>query len=291
MTLAPAAVGPRPTPIPANVGIGLRAPHYRAILESRPAVGWLEAHSENYFGDGGPPLDYLERIRAHYPLSLHGVGLSLGSTDPLDRAHLGRLKRLIERFEPGLVSEHLSWSSAGGVHSNDLLPLPYTEEALVHFVRRVDQAQTSLKRRLLIENPSSYLRYRHSTMPEPEFLTEVARRSGCGILLDVNNIYVSASNLGFDARDYLHAIPGALVGEIHLAGYAVKRYPEGRVLIDDHGSRVRSAVWELYREAVRRCGRVPTLVEWDSELPELPVLLGEAQQAQRIMEQCHADAA
>jgi hypothetical protein len=281
----------RATLIPANAGIGLRAPHYRAIIESRPPVGWLEAHSENYFGDGGPPLDYLERIRAHYPLSLHGVGLSLGSTDPLDRAHLGRLKRLIERFQPGLVSEHLSWSSVGGVHSNDLLPLPYTEEALTHFVRRVDQTQSFLKRRILIENPSGYLRYRHSTIPECEFLAEVARRSGCGILLDVNNVHVSASNLGFEALHYLHAIPAGLVGEIHLAGYAVKRYPEGRVLIDDHGSRVRRAVWELFRAALRRCGPVPALVEWDSALPELSVLVAEAQQAQRIMDQCDADAA
>jgi hypothetical protein len=281
----------RATLIPANAGIGLRAPHYRAIIESRPPVGWLEAHSENYFGDGGPPLDYLERIRAHYPLSLHGVGLSLGSTDPLDRAHLGRLKRLIERFQPGLVSEHLSWSSVGGVHSNDLLPLPYTEEALTHFVRRVDQTQSFLKRRILIENPSGYLRYRHSTIPEWEFLAEVARRSGCGILLDVNNVHVSASNLGFEALHYLHAIPAGLVGEIHLAGYAVKRYPEGRVLIDDHGSRVRRAVWELFRAALRRCGPVPALVEWDSALPELSVLVAEAQQAQRIMDQCDADAA
>ena len=278
-------------PIPACAGIGLRAPHYQAILETRPAVGWLEAHSENYFGDGGPPLDYLTRIRAHYPLSLHGVGLSLGSTDSLNRDHLRRLKRLIERFEPGLVSEHLSWGSVAGLYANDLLPLPYTQEALEHFAHRVEQTQAFLQRRILIENPSSYLHYRHSTIPEWEFLAEVARRSGCGILLDVNNIHVSAANLGFDPHRYLQAIPVAEVGEIHLAGFAVNRYPEGEVLIDNHGSRVHEPVWTLYREAVGRFGLVPTLVEWDSEIPDLAVLVEEAGHADRILERHHAFAA
>ena len=274
----------RPGPIPVRAGIGLRAQHYKDVLERRPAIGWLEVHSENYFGGGGPPLAYLERIREHYPLSLHGVGLSLGSVDPLNGKHLGRLKALIDRFEPGLVSEHLCWSSVGGIYLNDLVPLPYCEESLAHVVRRVDQTQTILGRQILLENVSSYLQYRDSTMPEWEFLSEVARRAGCGILLDVNNIYVSARNHAFDAEVYLHAIPSALVQEIHLAGFTVNRYEEGEILIDNHGSRVAEEVWELYARAIERLGPVPTLIEWDTDIPPLDVLLGEAGRADRTME-------
>ncbi len=275
-------------PIPASAGIGLRAEHYREVIETCPAVGWLEVHSENYFGDGGAPLDYLEQARVHYPLSLHGVGLSLGSADELNMRHLQKLKALIERFEPGLVSEHLSWSSVDGRYLNDLLPLPYTEEALRHFTLRAQQAQDFLGRELLIENPSSYLQFAHSTIPEWEFLSEVANRSGCGILLDVNNIYVSATNHGFDAAHYLRAIPAGKVREIHLAGFTVNRYPEGEILIDTHSARVAGEVWALYRQAIERLGAVPTLIEWDTDLPPLEVLLDEARQAEDILEAAHA---
>jgi uncharacterized protein (UPF0276 family) len=272
----------------AGAGIGLRAEHYREVVEALPPVGWLEVHSENYFGDGGAPLQYLEQARRHYPISLHGVGLSLGSSDELNRRHLTKLKALIERIEPVLVSDHLSWSSVDGIYLNDLLPLPYTEEALQHFTRRVEQAQDFLGRELLIENPSSYLRYTHSTIPEWEFISEVARVSGCGILLDVNNIYVSAVNHGFDAMEYLRAVPAGMVREIHLAGFTVNCYPEGQILIDTHNARVAGAVWELYRAAIERLGPRPTLIEWDTDLPPLEVLLDEARQADEIMETTHA---
>jgi hypothetical protein len=275
-------------PIPASAGIGLRAEHYREVIETCPPVGWIEVHSENYFGDGGSPLDYLEQARAHYPISLHGVGLSLGSTDELNTRHLQRLKALIDRFEPGLVSEHLSWSSVEGRYLNDLLPLPYTEEALHHFTQRVQQAQEFLRRELLIENPSSYLQFAHSTIPEWEFLSEVANRSGCGILLDVNNIYVSATNHGFDAAHYLRAIPAGKVREIHLAGFIVNRFSDGDMLIDTHSARVAGEVWKLYRQAIERLGAVPTLIEWDTDLPPLEVLLDEARQAEVILEAAHA---
>ncbi len=291
MTAKPVLSRLGPSPIPARAGIGLRAEHYDAVLESRPPVGWLEVHSENYFGAGGKPLDTLERIRAHYPLSLHGVGLSIGSTDPLDYRHLTKLKRLIRRFEPALVSEHLSWGSVGGRHLNDLLPLPYTEEALYHLVARVARTQDYLGRQILIENISSYLQVVDSTIPEWEFLAELAGRAGCGVLLDVNNIYVSARNHGFDPSLYLQAIPRHLVREIHLAGYTVNRFADGELLIDTHNRPVWPAVWGLYRQAVRRFGPLPTLIEWDSDLPELAVLVGEARKAEAIWEECHARAA
>ena len=275
-----AAIAPR-------AGIGLRAPHYREVLATRPDVGWFEVHSENYFGDGGQPLYYLERIREAYPVSLHGVGLSLGSADALDREHLSRLKALIQRIEPGLVSEHLCFSSSGGRHVNDLLPLPYTEEALAVVCGHVQQAQEFLGRQILVENVSSYLQYSHSTLEEWDFVAEVAARSGCGILLDVNNIYVSACNHGFDARRYLRAIAPRMVQEIHLAGYDQL---EG-LLIDTHGQRVSAAVWDLYREAIERFGPIPTLIEWDTDIPALAVLLEEAAIAERMTEQCHALAA
>ena len=271
-------------PIPAQAGIGLRGPHYQAVLEERPAIAWLEAHSENYFGAGGAPRRYLERARALYPLSLHGVGLSLGSTDPLDRNHLSKLRELIADFEPALVSEHLSWSSVDSVHFNDLLPLPYTEEALKHFITRVDQVQDFLGRQILIENPSSYLTYAHSTIPEADFLVAVARDSGCGILMDVNNIHVSARNHGLDEESYIRSVPPDLVQEIHLAGFTVNSYPEGEITIDDHGSAVRDRVWELFDVALTQCGPVPTLIEWDSDIPALSVVVGEASEAQKRLE-------
>ena len=274
-------------PIPARAGIGLRAEHYREVTDGLPPVGWLEVHSENYFG-GGAALEDLERARGHYPISLHGVGLSLGSSDELNRQHLINLKKLIERIEPGLVSDHLSWSSIDGVYLNDLLPLPYTEEALRHFTQRVEQAQDFLGRELLIENPSSYLCYAHSTIAEWDFISEIARVSGCGILLDVNNIHVSATNHGFDARHYLDAIPADKVREIHLAGFTVNHYPEGDILVDTHNAPVANDVWELYRQAVETLGSIPTLIEWDSDMPPLAVLLDEARKADDILETTHA---
>ncbi|MDQ5909419.1 MAG: uncharacterized protein QG599_1514 [Pseudomonadota bacterium] len=292
MTARPALAVLGPGLIPARAGIGLRADHYDAVLETQPPVGWLEVHSENYFGAGGKPLKVLERVRADYPLSLHGVGLSVGSIDPLDQRHLTALKNLIRRFEPALVSEHLSWGSVDGRHFNDLLPLPYTEEALDHFSERVIAVQDVLGRQILIENPSSYLQYVASVIPEWEFLVEVAGRTGCGVLLDVNNIYVSARNHGFDASAYLQAIPLALVQEIHLAGFVVNRFDDGEILIDTHSQPVCPAVWALYRQAVQRFGPVPTLIEWDTDLPALAVLVAEAQQADAIvLEERHAEAA
>ncbi len=229
---------------------------------------------------GGTPLRYLESIRADYPISLHGTGLSLGSAEGLDRVHLERVRRVVERIAPGLVSEHLSWSVVGGIYLADLLPLPMTEEALKVVCRNIDQVQTHLKRRILIENPSTYLQFRHSTIPEWEFLVAVIERTGCGILCDVNNIYVSACNHGWQASAYLAALPRTAVCEIHLAGHTVRQLDNGRTLrIDDHGSRVVPEVWKLYAEALAHFGPVPTLIEWDTNVPPLTVLLDEAARA------------
>jgi len=271
------------TPLPLGAGIGLRSSHMQKLLDTRPALGWVEVHSENYFGHG-IPLAYLLRARELYPVSLHGVGMSVGSTDALDLAHLGDLKSLIDAVEPVLVSEHLSWGSVGGQHLNDLLPLPYTEEALDHVVARLAEVQDRLGRSILVENISSYLQLCDSSIPEWEFLAEVATRSGCGILLDVNNIYVSAVNHGFDPREYLRAIPTWAVQEIHLAGFTRNRFGDGEILVDTHSRRVAPAVWRLYAEALARFGRRPTLIEWDSDLPPLSVLLDEAAKAQRLLE-------
>jgi uncharacterized protein (UPF0276 family) len=277
--------------IPASAGIGLRAPHYRDILALLPDIGWVEVHSENYFGPGGPPLFYLEQVRKHYPLSLHGVGLSLGSTDALNIRHLEKLKGLIDRFEPGLVSDHLCWSSVGGRYLNDLLPLPYTEEALAHVCKRIVQVQEYLGRPILIENLSSYLEYSHTTIAEWEFISELARRADCGILLDVNNVYVSACNHGFDAQHYLASVPVDGVMEIHLAGFTVNRFEGGEILIDTHNRPIAEEVWRLYEYAVERFGRNPTLIEWDTALPALQVLVDEAGRADRVLEATHALAA
>jgi uncharacterized protein len=263
----------------AGVGIGLRAPHYAQVLEERPALGFVEVHSENFYAEGGAALGWLERFRAAYPLSLHGVGLSLGSADALDMRHLEKLARLADRFEPALVSEHLCWSSFAGRHANDLLPLPFTDEALDHVVARVEAVQERLRRAILVENVSSYLTFAHSTIPEWEFVAEVARRSGCGVLLDVNNIWVNACNHGFDAARYLGAIDPRSVGEIHLAGFD----RIGGRLVDTHGTRVADEVWALYRAAIERFGERPTLVEWDTDIPGLEVLLDEARKARSIL--------
>jgi len=257
------------------VGIGLRAQHYAELLERRPALAFVEVHSENYFGAGGAALAWLERTRAIYPLSLHGVGLSLGSWDPLDTGHLERLRGLVQRFEPAFVSEHLSWSSIGGRHANDLLPLPLDEEAIRHVAGRIGQAQEFLGRELLVENVSAYVRLGESAMPEWEFVSEVARRSGCRLLLDVNNIWVNAANHGFDPDHYLEAIAPELVAEIHLAGF--ERTQD--LLVDTHGAPVAEEVWGLYARAIARFGARPTLIEWDTDLPALDVLLAEAARA------------
>lgn len=263
----------------------MRAPHAAHIRRSLPAVGWLEVHSENYFVDGGPALAALEAIRADYPIALHGVGLSLGSADPLDLGHLARLKRLAGRIEPAAISEHLCWSHVDGRHLNDLLPLPLTEEALTLVCDRVDAAQSALGRPLLVENVSSYLRFADDTIAEWDFVAAVALRSGCRLLLDVNNVYVNAVNHGFDPKAYLAAIPAESVAEIHLAGFDAS----GPCLIDNHGSRVAAPVWELYRCAIERFGAKPTLVEWDTDIPALEVLLDEAAKAQAILNE-HRDA-
>ncbi|HEX4781165.1 MAG TPA: DUF692 domain-containing protein [Usitatibacter sp.] len=271
---------------PQAVGIGLRAPHYAALFESRPPLGFLEVHSENFFCDGGAPLAWLERFAGAYPLSLHGVGLSLGSADPLDERHLARLASLVRRIEPALVSEHLCWGASGGRHSNDLLPLPYTEEALAIVCAHVDEVQQRLGRRILVENVSSYLQIDGSRMPEWEFLAEAARRAGCGVLLDVNNIWVSARNHGFDARGYVDAIDAATVGEIHLAGHE----RDGSLLVDTHSRPVCDEVWELYSYALARLGSRPTLIEWDADIPALEVLLDEADRAARLAARAGAPA-
>jgi len=271
-------------PIPARAGIGLRFQHHRAVVETRPGIAWLEVHTENYLG-GGLTAATLDAIRRDYPISCHGVGLSLGSADGLERGHLARLAGAVARFDPALVSEHLSWSVVGGRYLADLLPLPMTEEALEIVCRHVDETQNLLRRRILIENPSTYLRYRHSTIPEWEFLAAVAARTGCGILCDINNIYVSACNHGWNASAYLAALPPSAIGEIHLAGHAVRELAGGIVLrIDDHGSRVIPEVWALYAEALARFGPVPTLIEWDTAIPPLEVLLDEAAHAQALLD-------
>jgi hypothetical protein len=267
---------------PVGAGIGLRAPHVGEVIATHPAIPWFEVHAENYMS-GRAALSSLEQIRREYPISLHGVGLSLGRADALDERHLRRLTRLVERVEPALVSEHLAWSITSGAYLNHLLPLPYTEESLDVLCRHVDEAQRALERPILIENPSSYLRFRHSPIPEPEFLGELARRTGCGLLCDVNNIYVTAHNLGLDAVSYLDALPARLVGEIHLAGHARNEADGHIVLIDDHGSRVAPEVWQLYRGALARFGPLPTLVEWDTDIPPLAVVLDEARAADRFI--------
>ncbi len=267
-------------PIPSSsAGIGLRSPHVTEIATTRPRLGLLEVHAENYMA-GTPALGRLLDLRRDYPVSLHGVALSLGSAEELDRRHLGRFKALIDRLEPMLVSEHLAWSAIGGAYLNDLLPLPYTEGSLDLFSRHVEEAQETLGRVLLIENPASYLRYRHSTIPEAEFITEIARRTGCGILCDVNNIHVNAWNFGLDPIAYLDALPVESIGEIHLAGNHAAEDVD--ILIDNHGSRIAKPVWELHAAALRRFGVVPTLIEWDTNLPALEVLLDEVRHADEL---------
>lgn len=285
----------RSTVTSAHVGVGLRAPHVAEVMATRPALAFFEVHTENYLG-GGPAVAGLERLRRDYAMSLHGVGLSLGGADPLDRRHLARVKSLVERIQPALVSEHLAWSIGGGAYLNHLLPLPYDETRLEATSHRIEEIQETLGRTILIENPARYLRFRHSPISEPEFLSELARRTGCGILLDVNNVYVSSRNFDEDPLACLEAMPAHAIGEIHLAGHATNDADGRTMLIDDHGSRVAEPVWDLYRRTLARLGPLPTLVEWDTNLPELSVLLFEAAQAERFLRatqgrECHVVAA
>jgi len=266
--------------LPVAAGVGLRTPHVAYVIATRPDVAWLEVHSENYFADGGNAIAALQRVRADYPVSLHGVGLSLGSTDPIDVAHVAKLERLIARIEPALVSEHLCWGSFGGHHFNDLLPLPYTEEALSHVCARVAALQDRLGREIAVENVSSYMAFADATIPEWEFVAAVAARTGCKLVVDVNNVYVNAINLRFDASAYLAAIAPDAVAEIHLAGHDAS----GPCLIDTHGTRVAPAVWALYEQALERFGRRPTLVEWDTDIPTFDVLQDEAAKATAILD-------
>jgi uncharacterized protein len=269
---------------PRGCGIGLRAQHHGELLARRPPLGWVEAHSENFFARGGLQRDVLNEVRTLYPLSLHGVGLSIGSTDPLDTRHLGALARLVRDFDPMLVSEHLSWGSVDGRFMNDLLPLPYTEEALRHTAARVRSVQDVLGRQILIENVSSYLQFTASEMPEWEFLVALAAESGCAILLDLNNLYVNAMNHAFDPYEYLDFMPPHAVREIHLAGHAVHRIGTRDVLMDTHGTPVCEMVWELYGRALERFGPLPTLIEWDTDLPALDVLVAEAHKVEQLLQ-------
>ena len=262
-------------------GVGLRSEHYPFILAEHPKVDWFEAISENFMDTGGRPLQVLEEVRRRCPVALHGVSLSIGSADPLDERYLAKLKALADRIEPAILSDHLCWTGVEGENLHDLLPLPFTEEAVAHVAGRVRQVQELLGRRILLENVSSYVDYRHSTMPEWDFLAEIARRSGCGILLDLNNVYVNSVNHGFDPREYLGKIPGESVGQFHLAGHTDR----GGFLFDTHSRPVADAVWDLYREALQRWGSVPTLIEWDEDIPPFEYLVEEADRAREILNQ------
>jgi uncharacterized protein len=270
-----------------GVGVGFKPEHFEAIVETRPKLGFFEIHAENYMGGGGAPHRRLDAIRERYPLSLHGVGLSIGSPGPLDRAHLQRLAAVARRFEPTLVSEHLAWSTHEGAFLNDLLPLPYTDETVARVSEHIDEVQNALGRTMLLENPSTYVVFAESTWAETDFLREIARRTGCGLLLDVSNVFVSAVNHGFDPELYLADFPLAAVGEIHLAGCADDRDDAGLpLLIDAHNSPVRDPVWSLYATTIRRLGATPTLIEWDNDVPAWPTLLGEARRAERAIVDC-----
>lgn len=260
---------------PLGYGIGLRTNHFSRFLEESPKVDWVEAISENFMRPGGRPLHVLEKVRSEVPVVLHGVSLSIGGTDPLNRTYLQALRSLIDRISPAMVSDHLCWCSHGGRYVHDLWPVPFTEEALAHIASRVGEVQESLGRQILLENVSSYVTFRASEMTEWEFLSELTRRAGCALLLDVNNVFVSAHNHGFDPLEYLRGIPVGRVGQFHLAGHTDR----GSFLLDSHDGPVPDAVWALYREAVRRFGEGPTLIEWDEQIPELPILVAESEKA------------
>ncbi len=264
-----------------GVGLGLRTRHYADILQERPAVPWFEALTDNYLGDGGPPLQRLEDIRGYYPIVFHGVGLSLGGSDPLDEDYLQRLERAIARFQPAWVSDHLCFTGAGGRQTHELLPLPHTEEAVRHCADRIARVQDRLGQQILVENLSRYLEWQDSRLSEWDFVRAVCERADCALLLDINNIHVSAHNLDFDPIAYLDALPGERIRQMHLAGCS----DQGSHLLDDHGSPVNDAVWALYREALQRFGPVPTLIEWDQNIPSFGTLVAEAERAHRLMQQ------
>ena len=270
--------------LPPRAGVGFKPVHFRDILAAAQPIGFFEVHAENYMGAGGPPHAQLGALRERYALSVHGVGLSIGSTAPLDREHLARLKTLWARYQPQSFSEHLAWSSHGGVYFNDLLPLPYTPQTLVRVAEHIDEVQTALGRIMLLENPSSYLRLAESVIPEVDFLAELARRTGCGLLLDVNNVFVSATNNGTDPRSYLDAFPLDRVKEIHLGGHARETDDAGgALLIDAHGSPVMDEVWTLYASVVARTGPVATLIEWDNDVPDWATLVAQVVAAEEIL--------
>ncbi len=271
--------------LPPRAGVSFKPEHFAAIMAAEPDVGFFEIHAENYMGEGGPPHRMLAAIRERWPLSLHGVGLSIGGEGRLDREHLARLRALIARYAPARFSEHLAWSTHEGVYFNDLLPLPYNAETLSRVTDHVDEAQEALGLPLLLENPSTYVELAGATMGEIEFLREVARRTGCGLLLDLNNVFVSAVNRGFPAEAYVRAFPLDLVGEVHLAGHAAETGQDGaRLLIDAHDRQVGEAVWSLYQRMLERSGPLPTLIEWDADIPTLEILLAEAEAAERLMD-------
>lgn len=266
-------------------GTSFKHEHLPAIVAEGPQRGFFEVHAENYMGAGGPPHRALEQIRAENPVSLHGVCMSIGGPQPLDKAHLERFRSLVERYEPALVSEHLAWSTHQTTYLNDLLPLPYTPESLARVCEHIEQMQDAIGRPILLENPSTYVTFRQSTISETDFIRSIARRTGCGLLLDVNNVFVSATNHGFSALDYLSDFPLAAVGEIHLAGHAEQSDDEGDLLlIDSHDGPVADAVWKLYEIVISRRGPIPTLIEWDSNIPDWPILRGEAIAAQAILD-------
>lgn len=270
--------------LPPRAGVGLKPEHYREILKTSPDIGWFEIHAENYMGEGGPPHHYLSAIRERYPVSLHGLGLSIGGSSALDREHLARLKALIARYQPSLFSEHLAWSSHDKVYFNDLMPLPYTEETLMRVCEHIGEVQDALGRRMLLENPSTYVAFADTAMSEIAFLREVVRRTGCGLLLDVNNVFVQSVNHGFDAAAFIDAFPVEHVGEIHLGGHAADSDDDGStLLIDDHGRQVADAVWALYARTLSRTGPRPTLIEWDNDVPGWEVLFAEAKRADHVI--------
>lgn len=275
--------------LPGRAGLGLKSEHFKEVLNTRPDIGFFEVHAENYMVAGGPFHHYLGLIREQYPLSLHGVGLSIGGEGSLSSEHLARLAKLIERYQPRTFSEHLAWSSHGPVFLNDLLPLAYDDETLKRVCEHIDQVQTHLKRPMLLENPSTYLQYQRSTLEETDFISEAIRRTGCGLLLDVNNVYVSCINHQQDPLAYIDALPLHAVGEIHLAGFAEDADSLGdRLLIDDHGAPVDNAVWQLYQYVLKRTGPVATLIERDNQVPAFSVLHGEARQAERFLQEVRA---
>jgi hypothetical protein len=270
--------------VPARAGVGLRAQHYTSVLARTPAVGFFEVHAENFMGAGGPPHRYLTAIRERYPLSLHGVGLSIGAAQALDRSHLARLRLLIDRYQPGLFSEHLAWSTHGGVFLDDLLPLPYTAQTLRCVVRHIDQVQEALGRQMLLENPATYVGFADSTYAEGEFIAEIARRTGCALLLDINNVHVACTNQQWDPGRYLDSYPLAHVHEIHLGGHSrIEDDAGGALLIDSHDDTVCGPVWTLYARVLEKLGPVPTLIEWDAKLPAWPQLEHEAEHADRLI--------